>query len=154
MNKYITVEDKTQEIELDILPQEHAFRIKLIDLLNDSSYQIIKSLDTYCSIDFCIINTRNLKTIYLEHKERHLTSNKYKSTIINKCKLLSYKNNYPKTLMCWSYKSNALKFVQYREDFLNNASRFIKNQEVIFIDNSLLSDGYDELIKTIKNNLK
>ncbi len=152
MDKFVKVKDTSKNIEV-ILPSEELFKRKLLEVLGDE-YLIIKSQYKYCSIDFAIINKFNLKILHLEHKERNCNKNAYPSTIINYSKLMSYKRNYQNTIMIWGYKENAVKYLVYSEDLLKYQTSDCKNQEVIFIQNDILLDGFDNLIATIINKLK
>lgn len=152
MDKFVSVKDTSKNIEL-ILPSEEIFKRKLLDVLGDE-YLIIKSQYKYCSIDFCIVNKFNLKILHLEHKERNCHKNLYPSTIINYSKLMSYKRNYQNTIMIWGYKENAVKYLVYSEDLLKYPTSDCKNQPVIYIQNDILLDGFDNLIATIINKLK
>ena len=141
---------KNKEI---ILPSEEIFKRKLIDELGDD-YFIIKSQDKYCSVDFCIIYKWNLKILHLEHKQRNCLKNSYPSTIINQSKLISYNSCYKNTILIWSYKENAVKYLVFNEDLLKYKTCTLKNQEVVYIKNDILKDGFDNLIATIKLKLK
>lgn len=151
MDKWVNKIDTSKTIEI-ILPTEEQFKIRLLDTLGDS-YFIVKSQLTYCSIDFCIINRKNLKVIYLEHKQRNCNSNRYPSTIINYCKLESFSRNYKNAIMVWSYIDND-KFLVYTKDLLDLPQKDCKNQSVVYLKNDMLKNGYDNLIATIKHKLK
>jgi len=152
MDKFISIKDTSINTNV-ILPSEELFKRRLLDVLG-KDFLIIKSQYKYCSIDFAIINKFNLKILHLEHKERNCHKNAYPSTIINYSKLMSYKRNYQNTIMIWGYKENAVKYLVYNEDLLKYQTSDCKNQEVIFIQNDILKDGFDNLIATIINKLK
>jgi len=152
MDNFVSVKNTSKNIEV-ILPSEEIFKRKLLDVLGDE-YLIIKSQYKYCSIDFCIINKWNLKILHLEHKQRNCHKNRYPSTIINYSKLMSYKRNYNNTILIWSYETDAVKYLVYSEDLLKYETSYCKNQDVIFIKNETLLDGFDSLIATIQLKLK
>jgi len=152
MDRFVDVKDNSNNTNV-ILPSEEIFKRKLLDVLG-KDYLVIKSQYKYCSIDFCIVHKFNLKILHLEHKQRNCHQNRYPSTIINYSKLMSYKNNYQNTILCWGYESNAVKYLVYNEDLLKYQTSNCKNQEVIFIKNDMLKDGFDSLISTIINKLK
>ena len=152
MDKFVNVKDTSKNIEV-ILPSEEIFKRKLLDVLGDE-YLIIKSQYKYCSIDFCIVHKFNLKILHLEHKQRNCHKNRYPSTIINYSKLMSYKRNYQNTIMIWSYESDAVKYLVFNEDLLKYETCNCKNQDVIYIKNDILLDGFDNLIATIIKKLK
>jgi len=151
MDKFVDVKDTSKTIEI-ILPSEEQFKIKLMNTLGDN-YFIVKSQDKYLSIDFCIINRKNLKVVYLEHKQRKCNQNTYPSTIINYCKLESFSRNYKNAIMVWSYNDND-KFLVYSKDLLDLPQKDCKNQAVVYLKNDMLKNGYDNLISTIKHKLK
>ena len=151
MDKFVDVKDTSKTIEI-ILPSEEQFKIKLMNTLGDN-YFIVKSQMKYCSIDFCIINRKNLKVVYLEHKQRNCNKNKYPSTIINYCKLTSFSRNYQNAIMVWSYIDDD-KFLVYTKDLLDLPQKDCKNQSVVYLKNDMLKNGYDNLISTIKHKLK
>ena len=152
MDRFVDVVDTSINTNV-ILPSEELFKRRLVEVLSDE-YLVIKSHFKYCSVDFAIINKWNLKILHLEHKQRNCHQNRYPSTIINYSKLMSYKNNYQNTILCWGYESNAVKYLVYNEDLLKYQTCNCKNQDVIFIKNDMLKDGFDSLIATIINKLK
>ncbi len=152
MDKFVSVKDTSINTNV-ILPSEEDFKKRLVEVLSDE-YLVIKSHFKYCSVDFAIINKWNLKILHLEHKQRKCHQNRYPSTIINYSKLMSYKRNYQNTIMIWSYETDAVKYLVYSEDLLKYQTSDCKNQEVIYIKNDILKDGFDNLIATIIKKLK
>jgi hypothetical protein len=147
MEKFIETPNKKKEIDI-FLETERLFSIKLLKALG-SEYTIMKSGDKYISIDFILINKRNLKHTYLEHKKRSCKSNKYTSTIINECKIKSIKENYHKCFFIFEYDDN-VEFIKYERDvFSTFDGGFIKNQNVRFLKKDDLSNGFDLLVKTL-----
>lgn len=146
MDKFITT-PKKEDNEVDIyLPTERKFSLKLLEALGHD-YTLIKSTDKYISIDFLLINKRNLKHIYLEHKQRYCSSTQYSSTIINECKIRSIKENYHNACFVFEY-NNTLEFIKYDKDVFHNFDGgFIKNQNVRFLKKQDLNNGFDLLIK-------
>ena len=149
MDKFIKQkEPKYKEIILD---QEHIFKLKVKAELGNE-YKIIKSRWVYSPIDFIIVNRLNLKILYIEIKKR--SQNKYKSVIINYSKLTNMNSNFQNTLMIFEYDT-IYKYVKYNDSMLELPTKNIKQQDVVFFDNSILTNGtIEELCGFIKKELK
>mgnify|MGYP003677987810 CR=1 FL=1 len=73
-------------IEL-ILDDEEVFKIKTLNALNNNdelkNFVMIKSQNKFCSVDFTIINTYNLLSVYVEHKKKKITASKYNTFLLD-----------------------------------------------------------------------
>lgn len=138
MNSFVKV-DKVMGNKIGvILPSEAAFKLKLKEQLGNK-YKLVKSRWIYSPIDFLIFNKENLKCVYVEHKRRSgLTTNKYKSLIVNHSKIVNCKNNYPNTLFVFEYDDN-YKYIKYSNKFNDFDGGTIKKQDVVFIPNDKLA---------------
>lgn len=149
MDKFI--KQKVPKCKEIISDQEHIFKLKLKAVLGDD-YKIIKSRWVYSPIDFIVVNRLNLKILYIEIKRR--SQNKYKSVIINYSKLTNMNSNFRNTLMVFEYDT-IYKYVKYNDSLLNLQTKNIKQQDVVFFDNSILTNGtIEQLCVLIKKELK
>jgi len=95
--------------KLHFQKNENKFYLLLISYLG-CEYEIIKSNDFYCNIDFIVINKQNLKTLYIEHKCRNI-NDIYDTLLIGTTKINSIQKNYTsKCILVWEFLNDKYYF--------------------------------------------
>jgi len=117
-----------------LIESEQLFIMNINENLENRHIQTIKSENQYNPIDIIIINRKNIKTIYIEFKERSIKfNNKYKSIIINKSKIEAIKKIYKKCVFVFKYGNN-YKYIRYNKKLFDTFNTcIIKSQNVINI---------------------
>jgi len=98
------------------LTNEAKFLMLLVSNLGDN-YEIIKSHNKYCNIDFIIVNKFNLKTVYLEHKYRNV-SDIYDTLFIGSSKINNIIKDYNSNcIVVWEFVENDLYYIKTTSSF-------------------------------------
>ena len=99
------------------LPSETKFIMLLIQHLGDD-YEIIKSHNKQCSVDFLIVNKLNLKTITIEHKYRKCVDI-FDTLFIGSTKLNNIITKYDSNcILVWEFEAGELYFIKTTPHFL------------------------------------
>jgi len=131
-----------------ILDSEGRFKSRLLLDFNDKNYDVKKSQYKYCSIDFIVLNLDNLKSIYIEHKDKKINAKNFQSFMINKCKLDACKRYYKDTIFVWDCLDNVY-WCYYSDELHQSRLEQINNSDVYFIDKNVVNCGFDNLIYSI-----
>jgi hypothetical protein len=140
-------------IEL-ILDDEEVFKIKTLNALNNNdelkNFVMIKSQNKYCSIDFTIINTYNLLSVYVEHKKKKITASKYSTFFIGFQKLIMIDTYYGQQKLFLVFDcEDDLYFTEYDDKFLKREIKMICGSKVIEINKSECGIGFDNFNKKL-----
>jgi hypothetical protein len=148
--------------EFDIQSEEEIF-IKLLTSLKNG-YRIMKADERFCNVDFCIIEEKTLKILYVEHKKRKINMKtkdyknklKYNTFFIDKTKLNKiYENYYNEknlnTIIIFDCIDD-IYFSLFNKDMLNSYLDVYNNRYEL--NKSYFNNGYDNMINFIKDYLK
>jgi hypothetical protein len=148
--------------EFDIQSEEAIF-IKLLTSLKNG-YRIMKADERFCNVDFCIIEEKTLKILYVEYKKRKINMKtkdynnklKYNTFFIDKTKLNKiYENYYNEknlnTIIIYDCIDD-IYFSLFNKDMLNSYLDVYNNRYEL--NKSYFNNGYDNMINFIKNYLK
>jgi len=141
-----------------ILDDEALFKIKTLDALNNNdemkNFLMIKSQDKYCNVDFSIINTRNLRMIYVEHKRKHIKANDFSTFFIGFQKLIMIDTYYGsnKLFLCFECDDDFY-YTEYDEKFLKRDKKIVRGGKVIEIDKSECGVGFDKFTQKLVESL-
>jgi len=82
---------------------ERKFSIELTEIL-PKHYDIIKSRFKYARVDFIILNRNTLKCIHIEHKQRNINSDQFKTIWIQYTKAKALITEYNNVIFCCNLK--------------------------------------------------
>ena len=140
-----------------ILCSEEAFKVRtLLALKNDKEdYEMFKSRDKFCNVDFSVINKRNLLSVLIEHKRKNIdgSDDKYSTFYIGTTKLAMISVFYSTPLVLVFECNDEVYWVLNDAEFLKRPSKFIRGGKVIEINKNECGVGFDNLIKTLKDTL-
>ena len=119
-----------------ILDDEELFKITTLDALNNNeeliNFVMIKSTHKFCSIDFLVINTFNLMSVYVEHKKKKITASKYNTFFIGFQKLIMIEAYYGQQKVFLVFDcDDDLYFCEYDEKFLKRDKKIVRGSKVI-----------------------
>ena len=140
-------------IEL-ILDDEEIFKVKTLNALNKcddlKNFEMIKSQNIYCSIDFLVINKYNLTSCYVEHKKKKITASNYNTFFIGFQKLIMIEAYYGQQKLFLVFDcDDDLYFCEYDNKFLKREKKIICGSKVIEIDKSECGMGFDNFNKKL-----
>ena len=140
-------------IEL-ILDDEEVFKIKTLNALNNNdelkNFVMIKSQNKFCSVDFTIINTYNLLSVYVEHKKKKISASKYNTFFIGFQKLIMIEAYYGQQILFLVFDcEDELYFCEYDDKFLKRDKKIICGSKVIEINKSECGIGFDNFHKKL-----
>jgi len=137
-----------------ILDDEELFKIKTLNALNNNdelkNFVMIKSQNIYNSIDFTIINTYNLLSVYVEHKKKKITASKYNTFFIGFQKLIMIEAYYGQQILFLVFDcEDELYFCEYDDKFLKRDKKIVCGSRVIEINKSECGIGFDNFNKKL-----
>ena len=137
-----------------ILDDEELFKIKTLNALNNNdelkNFVMIKSQNKFCSVDFTIINTYNLLSVYVEHKKKKITASKYNTFFIGFQKLIMIEAYYGQQNLFLVFDcDDELYFCEYDDKFLKRDKKIICGSKVIEINKSECGIGFDNFHKKL-----
>ena len=137
-----------------ILDTEQIFKVKILDILNNTNdlknFIMIKSSNPYCSVDFSIINTYNLLTCYVEHKQKKINSQTVDTFYIGYTKLVMVDTYYGLNTLFLVFECiDDLYFCEYDDKFLKREKKIICGGKVIEINKNECGVGLNNLTKKI-----
>ena len=137
-----------------ILDDEELFKIKTLNALNKNdelkNFMMIKSQNIYNSIDFTIINTYNLLSVYVEHKKKKITASKYNTFFIGFQKLIMIEAYYGQQKLFLVFDcEDELYFTEYDDKFLKRDKKIVCGSRVIEINKSECGIGFDNFNKKL-----
>ena len=140
-------------IEL-ILDDEEVFKIKTLNALNNNdelkNFVMIKSQNKFCSVDFTIINTYNLLSVYVEHKKKKISASKYNTFFIGFQKLIMIEAYYGQQILFLVFDcEDELYFCEYDDKFLKRDKKIVCGSRVIEINKSECGIGFDNFHKKL-----
>ena len=159
------IKSKNKQIlsfEFDIQSEEAIF-IKLLTSLKNG-YRIMKADERFCNVDFCIIEEKTLKILYVEYKRRKINMKikdynnrlKYNTFFLDRTKLNKINENYYNnknlnTIIIYDCMDD-IYFSLFNKDMLN--SYLDVNNKRYELNKSYFNNGYDNMINFIKDYLK
>ena len=137
-----------------ILDTEQIFKVKILDILNNTNdlknFIMIKSSNPYCSVDFSIINTYNLLTCYVEHKQKKINSQTVDTFFIGYTKLVFIDTYYGQNTLFLIFQcKDELYFCEYDEKFLKRPTKNICGSKVIEINKNECGVGMNNFTKKL-----
>ena len=137
-----------------ILDDEELFKIKTLNALNKNdelkNFVMIKSQNIWCSVDFTIINTYNLLSVYVEHKKKKITASKYNTFFIGFQKLIMIEAYYGQQKLFLVFDcEDELYFCEYDEKLLKRDKKMVRGSRVIEINKSECGIGFDNFNKKL-----
>ena len=137
-----------------ILDDEELFKIKTLNALNNNdelkNFVMIKSQNIYNSIDFTIINTYNLLSVYVEHKKKKITASKYNTFFIGFQKLIMIEAYYGQQILFLVFDcEDELYFCEYDDKFLKRDKKIVCGSRVIEINKSECGIVFDNFNKKL-----
>ena len=137
-----------------ILDTEQIFKVKILDILNNTNdlknFIMIKSSNPYCSVDFSIINTYNLLTCYVEHKQKKINSQTVDTFYIGYTKLVMVDTYYGLNTLFLVFECiDDLYFCEYDDKFLKREKKIICGGKVIEINKNECGVGMDNFTKKL-----
>ena len=147
----ITNEANGSEIILD---SEQIFKVAVLDILNKNNelknFIMVKSTNPYCSVDFSIINTFNLLTCYVEHKQKKINSQTVDTFFIGYTKLVFIDTYYGQNTLFLIFQcKDELYFCEYDEKFLKRPTKNICGSKVIEINKNECGVGMNNFTKKL-----
>lgn len=134
-----------------ILDSESLFKIRVIEALGDTKYNMIKSQNKYCSVDFMLLNQANLLSVLIEHKQKNIDADKYDNFFIGYSKIVTLSTFYNKPLiLVFECLNNELYFCEFDDEFVKRPTSLVRGSRVILIDKSECGVGFDKLLERIK----
>ena len=133
-----------------ILDSEQLFKIRIIQSLADTKYEMLKSQNKYCSIDFMLLNQSNLLSVLIEHKHKNIDADKYDNFFIGYSKIVTLSTFYNKPLILVFQCLNELYFCEFDDEFVKRPTSLVRGSRVIHIDKSECGSGFDKLIERLK----
>jgi len=139
-----------------IIDTEHNFMTNLLLKLNvaNDNFKMMKSKNKYCSIDFLLVNEYNLQNIFIEHKQKKISGEKYNTFFIGYDKLNKIDTFYhnSNTLLVWECEDD-IYFTIYNNTFLKNDTKIINGGKAYLIDKSVCGVGWNDLIDCVLHHL-
>ena len=137
-----------------ILDDEEIFKVKTLNALNKNdelkNFVMIKSTHKFCSVDFTIINTYNLLSVYVEHKKKKITALNYNTFFIGFQKLNMIEAYYGQQKLFLVFDcDDDLYFCEYDNKFLKREKKIICGSKVIEINKSECGMGFDDFNKKL-----
>jgi hypothetical protein len=140
-----------------ILNSEEEFKLRTKDALNNEreDYEMTKSMDKFCNVDFIILNKRNILSVLIEHKRKNIdgSSDKYPTFYIGTTKLAMIECFYSTPLILVFECNDDVYWVVNDAEFLKRPSKFIRGSKCIEIRKDECGVGFKKLIKTLKDTL-
>jgi hypothetical protein len=158
-NKRMDYNNTINEANLGlILDSEELFKIKMLDALNKNNelknFEMIKSMNKYCSVDFAIINKYNLLSCYVEHKCKKIKATDYNTFFIGYNKLAMIEAYYGQQTLFLVFEClDKVYFCEYDEKFLKRQTSIVNGGKVILIEKSECGCGFEKLTKKIVESL-
>ena len=132
---------------------ERKFSIELTEIL-PQQYDILKSKYKYARVDLIIINKNNLKSLYIEHKQRNIFSHNFKTIIIKYSKVKALIKDYHNVIFCCQCIDELL-YIRLTEDILELDREDLENGEnVIHIPITSFTKSIHTLKKDILQKLQ
>ena len=137
-----------------ILDSEQIFKVAVLDILNKNNelknFIMVKSTNPYCSVDFSIINTFNLLTCYVEHKQKKINSQTVDTFFIGYTKLVFIDTYYGQNTLFLIFQcKDELYFCEYDEKFLKRPTKNISGGKVIEINKNECGVGMNNFTKKL-----
>jgi len=141
-----------------ILDDEEVFKIKMLDALNKNNdvenFVMIKSGYKYCSIDFTIINTYNLLSVYVEHKKKKISASNYNTFFIGFQKLIMIDTYYGQQKLFLVFDcEDEIYFTEYDSKFLKRDVKIVRGGKVVEINKSECGCGFEKLTQKVIESL-
>lgn len=133
-----------------ILDSESLFKIRVIEALGDAKYNMIKSQNKYCSVDFMLLNQANLLSVLIEHKKKNIQASSYTNFFIGYSKIVTLNTFYNKPIVLVFECLDELYFCEFDENFVKRQTQVINGSRIILIDKSECGVGFDKLLERIK----
>jgi len=134
-----------------LINSEKEFLLNLYDNLKDN-YNIKKSVNKYCNIDFILNNKTTKNIFYIELKERNIKYINYSSFIIGYVKIKNILKYYKKCLLVWKF-NNIYFYGICKEEYKKYKQSLINGGLVVNINKVDLNRGtLEDLIKYIRLN--
>jgi len=137
-----------------ILDSEQIFKVAILDILNKNdelkNFLMVKSTNPYCSVDFTVINTYNLLTCYVEHKQKKINSQTVDTFYIGYTKLVMIDTYYGQNTLFLIFQcDDELYFCEYDEKFLKRPTKIICGGKVVEINKNECGVGMDNFTKKL-----
>ena len=137
-----------------ILDSEQIFKVAILDILNKNdelkNFLMVKSTNPYCSVDFTVINTYNLLTCYVEHKQKKINSQTVDTFYIGYTKLVMIDTYYGQNTLFLIFQcDDELYFCEYDNKFLNREKKIICGGKVVEINKNECGVGMDNFTKKL-----
>jgi hypothetical protein len=137
-----------------ILDSEQIFKVSVLDILNKNdelkNFLMVKSTNPYCSVDFTVINTYNLLTCYVEHKQKKINSQTVDTFYIGYTKLVMIDTYYGQNTLFLIFQcDDELYFCEYDEKFLKRPTKIICGGKVVEINKNECGVGMDNFTKKL-----
>lgn len=137
-----------------ILDSEQIFKVSILDILNKNdeleNFLMVKSTNPYCSVDFTVINTYNLLTCYVEHKQKKINSQTVDTFYIGYTKLVMIDTYYGQNTLFLIFQcDDELYFCEYDEKFLKRQTKIICGGKVVEINKNECGVGMDNFTKKL-----
>ena len=111
---------------------------------------MIKSQNIWCSVDFTIINTYNLLSVYVEHKKKKIKSSQFNTFFIGYQKLIMIEAYYGQQKLFLVFDcEDELYFCEYDEKLLKRDKKMVRGSRVIEINKSECGVGFDNFNKKL-----
>jgi len=129
-----------------VLDTEQEFLLKLIELVNDDTITIKKTLYKYCNVDYKLEDSKK-KKLYIELKSRKNIL-KYDTLFIGYTKLQSIKIKYKDCLLVWS-GDDYIFWCKYTDDLLKYTVVNICGSNCYEIPKTIMNNDINDLINFI-----
>ena len=137
-----------------ILDDEELFKIKTLCALNNDTdlenFVMIKSQNIWCSVDFTIVNTYNLLSVYIEHKKKKIKSSSFDTFFIGYQKLIMIDVYYGSQKLFLVFDcDDELYFCEYSSSLLKREKKMVRGSRVIEINKAECGKSFINLNKKI-----
>lgn len=147
---YKTIDGLSNEYTLD---SEQVFLMRTLNALKNDNYEMRKSLDKFCNVDFIIFNKQNLLSVLVEHKHKNIDANNYDTFFIGATKTAMINCFYTSPLIFVFECNDNIYWCLNDIEFSKNPTKFMNGGKVIEINKKNCGVGFDKLINLIKQNL-
>tara|TARA_B100000768_G_C11283661_1_gene380398 strand:+ start:6471 stop:6935 length:465 start_codon:yes stop_codon:yes gene_type:complete len=148
--KYNTINGIGNEWTLDT---EQIFMCRTLNALQDDKYEMKKSLDKFCNVDFIILNKNNLLSVLVEHKRKNINANNFDTFFIGATKVAMINCFYPSPLIFVFECNDNIYWCLNDSEFSKRPTKFMNGGKVIEINKNECGVGFEKLMELIKQNL-
>ena len=135
------------------IDSEAEFLIKIINLLMDKKYEMLKSQNKYANIDFILINKQNLRSVLIEHKKKSVSGADVPTFFIGYNKLIALDVWYKPPIYLVFECIDNIYWIEYDSSFLKRETKMVRGGKLVEINKTECGVGLKNLIAELKAHL-